>query len=139
MENQTMLRGMANVSYYADDVKAARKWYTELFGIEPYFQKPDADNPAYIEYRIGDYKNEVGIIDKKYMSPHSSRESGGAVLFWHVDDLNATVDKLISMGATVFEPITPRGEGFITASLLDPFGNVLGVMHNPHYLEVLNS
>lgn len=24
-----------------------------------------------------------------------------------------------------------------TASVVDPFGNVLGVMHDPHYLEVL--
>lgn len=27
--------------------------------------------------------------------------------------------------------------GFTTASVIDPFGNILGVMHNPHYLEVL--
>ena len=41
------------------------------------------------------------------------------------------------MGATEYEPITPRGEGFVTASVVDPFGNVLGVMYNPHYLEIL--
>jgi hypothetical protein len=27
--------------------------------------------------------------------------------------------------------------GFITASVVDPFGNILGIMYNPHYLEVL--
>jgi hypothetical protein len=37
-------------------------------------------------------------------------------------------------------PITPRGEaGFVTAAVVDPFGNVLGIMYNPHYLEVLGS
>lgn len=42
------------------------------------------------------------------------------------------------MGASVHEPITPRGDsGFVTASVVDPFGNILGVMTNPHYLEVL--
>ena len=41
MESKAMLRGMANVSYWADDVKEARKWYAELFGMEPYFQRPD--------------------------------------------------------------------------------------------------
>ena len=25
----------------------------------------------------------------------------------------------------------------MTASVVDPFGNVLGVMTNPHYLEIL--
>ena len=42
------------------------------------------------------------------------------------------------MGAKEYQPLTPRGElGFVTASVVDPFGNVLGLMHNPHYLEVL--
>jgi hypothetical protein len=27
----------------------------------------------------------------------------------------------------------------VTAAVVDPFGNVLGVMYNPHYLEVLKS
>jgi hypothetical protein len=37
-----------------------------------------------------------------------------------------------------YDPITPRGEsGFVTASVVDPFGNVLGIMSNPHYLKVL--
>jgi hypothetical protein len=26
---------------------------------------------------------------------------------------------------------------FDTAAVVDPFGNVLGIMRNPHYLEVL--
>ena len=25
----------------------------------------------------------------------------------------------------------------MTASVVDPFGNVLGIMYNPHYVEVL--
>lgn len=25
------------------------------------------------------------------------------------------------------------GQGFVTASVTDPFGNVLGIMYNPHY------
>lgn len=62
---------------------------------------------------------------------------GGAVMYWHVDDLEAIVAKMLEMGATEYEPFTKRGDSdFTTASVVDPFGNVLGVMHNPHYLEV---
>jgi len=44
------------------------------------------------------------------------------------------------MGATENLPISPRvEEGFVTASVVDPFGNVVGIMYNPHYLEVLDS
>jgi hypothetical protein len=31
------------------------------------------------------------------------------------------------------------GPGFVTASVVDPFGNVLGVMYNRHYLGVLEA
>ena len=27
----------------------------------------------------------------------------------------------------------------MTASVVDPFGNVLGVMYNPHYVEMVES
>jgi hypothetical protein len=27
----------------------------------------------------------------------------------------------------------------VTAAVVDPFGNVLGIMYNPHYLEILAS
>lgn len=40
---------------------------------------------------------------------------------------------------TVSYSVQDRGEGFITATVIDPFGNVLGLMYNPHYLAVLNS
>ena len=134
-----MLRGMATVSYWADDLKAARRWYAELLGVEPYFERPDAENPAYVEFRIGDAQDELGIIDRKYAPPGGPAGPGGAVLYWHVDDIEATLARLKTMGATEHEPLTPREAGFITASVVDPFGNILGVMVNPHYLEMLDS
>ena len=51
----------------------------------------------------------------------------------------ASVDRLVSMGATVHEKPVERGPGFVTASVVDPFGNILGVMYNRHYLEVFGS
>ncbi len=134
-----MLRGMATVSYWADDLKAARRWYAELLGVAPYFERPDADNPAYIEFRIGDYQDELGIIDRKYAPPGTAANPGGAVLYWHVDDIEAALVQLKAMGATEYAPLTPREAGFITASVVDPFGNILGVMYNPHYLDMLGS
>jgi hypothetical protein len=31
------------------------------------------------------------------------------------------------------------GTGFVTASVVDSFGNVLGIMHNRHYLDILGN
>jgi predicted enzyme related to lactoylglutathione lyase len=134
------LRGLATVSFYAADVKAAKKWYSELLGIEPYFERPDSEHPAYIEFRLGDYQHELGIIDSKYAPKAAAPGPGGAVVYWHVDDVAATLEMVTAMGAKEYEPVTSRGAaGFITASVVDPFGNILGIMYNPHYLEILGS
>jgi predicted enzyme related to lactoylglutathione lyase len=136
-----MFRGFATVSFYADDLDAAGTWYTEVLGLKPYFAfPPPPAPPAYIEFRVGDFPDELGIIDRKYAPKGASNPPGGAVMYWHVDDLEATVEMLLTAGATEYEPVTARGTSdFRTASVVDPFGNILGVMHNPHYLEVLET
>jgi hypothetical protein len=50
--------------------------------------------------------------------------------------VTATLEKLLSMGAKEHEPRTERGAGFVTASVLDPFGNILGITYSPHFLDV---
>ena len=137
-----MLRGFTTVSFFADDVAAAQDWYAELLGIQPYFTRPIDGRPAYVEFRIGDYQHELGIIDRRFAAPGGSAGSGqaaGAVVYWHVDDVHSTVERLVSMGASVHQEPVERGPGFVTASVVDPFGNILGVMYNQHYLETLHS
>ncbi len=134
-----MLRGLSTVSFFADDVTAARAWYAELLGTEPYFVRPDQGTPAYVEFRIGDYQHELGIIDRRFAPHGRPDQAAGAVIYWHVDDVRGAYDRLISMGATAYEEPVERGPGFVTASVIDPFGNILGVMYNQHYLEVLGS
>jgi predicted enzyme related to lactoylglutathione lyase len=130
-----MLRGFATVSYWADDLEAAKEWYSELLGIDPYFERQ-----GYYEFRVGDYGHELGLIDSRYTPASSGPGPGGAILYWHVDDVAAALQRLLSMGAREYESLTRRGEaGFVTASVVDPFGNILGIMYNPHYLEVLGS
>jgi predicted enzyme related to lactoylglutathione lyase len=132
-----MLRGLTTVSYFADDVPAARAWYTELLGIEPYFARPIEGPPAYVEFRIGDHQHELGIVDSRFATHGRSDQAGGAVVYWHVDDVRTSFERLVSMGATVHDEPVGRGPGFVTASVVDPFGNILGVMYNQHYLEIL--
>lgn len=133
-----MLRGLTTVSFFADDVTAAKDWYTELLGIEPYFKREIEGTPAYVEFRVGDYQHELGIVDRRF-AVHSSGNAGGAVIYWHVDDVQASFQRLLSMGATEHEKPVDRGPGFVTASVVDPFGNLLGVMYNQHYLDILAS
>jgi len=143
-----MLRGLTTVAYQAADLTAAREWYTEVLGIEPYFNRTE-----YVEFRVGDYEHEFGILDSRFLPDLSAHQSGaeqggadqgsgtpgGAIVYWHVDDAQAAYDRLIELGATPHQPPRDFGENFVGAAVIDPFGNVLGIMHNPHYIEVLET
>ena len=99
-----MLRGFALVSYWADDLEAAKEWYAELLGIEPYLERP-----GYYEFRVGDYQREMGLIDSRYAPTSSATGPGVAILYWHVDHVAATLEKLLPMGAKEYEALTHRG------------------------------
>lgn len=131
-----MLRGLTTITYSAEDVSAAADWYAQVLGTEPYFRKEFGGALAYVEFRIGDYSHELGLIDRRYVG-HTPEVQGGAVAYWAVDDVQDAFDRLLSLGATSHIPVTEQGPGFVTASVYDPFGNVLGVMKNSHYEEVL--
>jgi len=137
MEKAPVLRGLATVNFYATDHAAAKKWYTEFLGMEPYFNVP-----GYTEFRIGDYQQELGIIDARYALAGYAAKASGAIAHWHVDNLQVTLDKLVAMGATIYLPVTDHSGGsgrFVTASVADPFGNILGIMTNQHYLDIFTA
>ena len=135
-----MLRGLCNVSFWADDVVAAVRWYREVLGIEPYFARPEQGPPAYVEFRLGDSLDELGIIDRRYAPSSAQPGPGGVIAYWHVDDVRTTYGDLLARGAREYDPPTDRGEaGWVIAAVVDPFGNILGLMHSPHYLEILGS
>src|SRR3712207_9267964 len=103
MSAPSPLRGIAQLNISAENVSAARDWYAAFLGVEPYFQRPDAENPAYVEFRLGDHSHELGIIDRRYLPPAPPAaptasgepgEPGGAIARWHVDDIGATVERL---------------------------------------------
>ena len=130
-----MLRGFTTVNYWVDDVEAARDWYTRVIEIEPYFQRPE-DGPAYVEFRVGPDEDELGLIDRRYAPSGASDDPGGVVMYWQVDDVSAAVARLLELGATEYQPVIKREAGFVTASVVDPFGNILGLMHSPHFVEM---
>ena len=127
---------LTTINYWADDVKAAWDWYAQVLEAEPYFVRPEEGPPAYVEFRVGPDEDELGLIDRRYAPPSTSRDPGGAIMHWHVDDVSAAVARLLELGATEYQPVTEREAGFVTASVVDPFGNILGLMYSPHFLEM---
>jgi hypothetical protein len=43
------------------------------------------------------------------------------------------VQRLLELGATEHSGVQDVGDGIRVATVLDPYGNVLGVIENPHF------
>jgi len=128
-----MLRGLANLNVVADDMAGAVEWYTRVFGEPPYFVRPETGDPQYAEWRFGDDADEFAVMGSAYRPALPS--PGGMLVSIHVDDIRAAVDWLTGLGARTADPIIERGGGFWSASVADPFGNLIGLIQSPHWRE----
>ncbi len=118
-----MFQGLRTVIYNpGDDIEKAKAWYRNMLGIEPNF-----DEPFYVGFTVGGY--ELGL---SIGNPKSSSDSG-AMAYWGVADMAKAHARLLELGATAHAPIEDVGEGILVASVVDPFGNLLGIIQNPHF------
>jgi predicted enzyme related to lactoylglutathione lyase/uncharacterized damage-inducible protein DinB len=115
--------GVSTVRLHAADLPAARAWYADLLGAEPYFVRDE-----YVEWRVGPHAHELGILDLKHAAQH---EQGGAVAYWQVDEVDASLADLLRRGATLHEEVRDFGGGYRGAVVIDPFCNTLGIMQRP--------
>jgi predicted enzyme related to lactoylglutathione lyase len=117
------LLGLRTVKYSAQDLAAAKAWYQDVTGIAPYF-----DEPFYVGFNIGGF--ELGIVPD---SAAGAARAESGVAYWGVPNADSAYARLLSLGATAHEPIQDVGEGIRIGAVHDPFGNVLGVIENPHF------
>ncbi len=115
--------GLRTVVYRVADLEKAKVWYSGVLGKQPYF-----DQPFYVGFNVGGY--ELGLVPDAKAS--TSRDSTG-IAYWGVNDAKSAYERLLKMGATAHEPIQDVGEGIIVGAVTDPFGNIFGVIYNPHF------
>lgn len=115
--------GLRTAKYSARDLAAAKTWYQEVTGVAPYF-----DEPFYVGFSIGGF--ELGITPDD--SADGARAESG-VAYWGVTNADSAYARLLALGATPHEPIQDVGDGIRIGSVHDPFGNILGVIENPHF------
>lgn len=126
-----MFLGLRTVVYPAPDLAASTAWFTELLGIEPYF-----DEPFYVGFEVAGY--ELGLLPTPADPPPGSAApdhptTRPAVAYWGVGDADVALAELVAAGATVVGPVTAVGEGIRTAEVLEPGGSVMGIIENPHF------
>jgi predicted enzyme related to lactoylglutathione lyase len=115
-----MINGLRTVLYPVADLTKGKAWYSEVFGCAPYF-----DQPFYVGFEIGGF--ELGMV------PDGTPGTHGCTAYWGVDDIEAEVTRIVALGGRVHSAIQEVGESIKVAELLDPFGNVLGLIYNPHF------
>jgi predicted enzyme related to lactoylglutathione lyase len=118
-----MLLGLRSVIYKAPDLAAAKRWYAGVFGIEPYF-----DEPYYVGFNVGGF--ELGL-DPDIADTNAG--AGGATAYWGVSNLDDALTSVASHGATIVMAARDVGGGIKVGSIADPFGNVIGLIENPHF------
>jgi predicted enzyme related to lactoylglutathione lyase len=115
-----MLLGLRTAIYPVTDLAKARAWYALATGIAPYF-----DEPFYVGFSIGGF--ELGLI------PDGTPGIDGPQPLWGVEDVAVAHDRLVELGATALDPVAEVGGGITVAAVRDPFGNRIGLIHNPHF------
>jgi predicted enzyme related to lactoylglutathione lyase len=117
-----MFQGLYNVIYNPGDLDKGKAWYSKILGA-----KPDFDQPFYVGYFVNGY--DLGLSTGITKTSSNS----GAVVYWGVENIAQAYARLLELGATVHESIEDVGEGILVASVIDPFGNILGIIQNPHF------
>jgi predicted enzyme related to lactoylglutathione lyase len=120
---QAAFLGLRTVVFKVSDLDRAKTFYRKALGIDPYF-----DQPYYVGFSVGGY--ELGL------DPDTSDQAsgaGGATAYWGVADAAVAFDRLVAAGARPHGEVRDVGDGIRVASVLDPFGNVLGIIQNPHF------
>jgi predicted enzyme related to lactoylglutathione lyase len=117
-EDAVATSGLKTIIYPVDDLAVAKPVYTALLG------QPHTDQPYYVGYNAGG--QEVGLNPQ-------GRAQGltGATGFWHVADVKAAVQDLLDAGATVGQEPQDVGGGTVLATVVDPDGNVVGLIQKP--------
>jgi len=115
-----MLLGLRTAIYPVGDLPAARAWYAQVLGIEPYF-----DQPFYVGFAVGGF--ELGLV------PDGTPGTAGPQPLWGVADAAAALARLLALGAQPLDALADVGEGIRVAAVRDPFGNRLGIIENPHF------
>lgn len=120
-DSSRAFRGLRTAIYAVDDIGHAKEWYAKAFGVEPYF-----DEPYYVGFNIGGF--ELGL------DPNAGdRGAGGTTAYWGVANADEAFAQIIAAGATVSMPVSDVGGGIRVAVVLDPFGNRVGIIENPHF------
>ncbi|TFH10514.1 MAG: hypothetical protein E4H08_03440 [Candidatus Atribacteria bacterium] len=110
---------LGTVIIFTSRMEALSTFYQRGLNIGPYHE-----SPKHVGCHVGAVYLGFDQVDDASVA---AAKAIGPTLWFTVDDIHATFDRLISLGATVrYPPMEKPHAGFL-ASLLDPDGNIFGI------------
>lgn len=110
------MRGIKTVIYPVKDIARAKALYRTLLGVDPY-----TDKAYYVGFRVGD--QEIGL------DPNGHK--AGMTGYYHVDDIQQSLQSLLDAGAHVQQEVKDVGGGRLIATVKDADGNIIGLRQDP--------
>ncbi|MGW5667687.1 VOC family protein [Micromonospora sp. NPDC003776] len=111
-------QGVQTILHPVSDLAAAKAVYSALLGVPP-----QSDSPYYVGFEAAG--QQIGLVPGG--GPQGMKTP---VAYWHVSDIEAKLAEVTAAGATVQEPAHDVGGGRLVATVLDPDGNVLGLLQD---------
>ena len=117
-----MILGLRTVIYRVEDLEKAKAWYIAVLGKKPYF-----DEAFYVGFNVEGFElglqpDEEGVVC-----------GTNTIAYWGVPDARKAYADLLVKGATEHEKLTDVGDGILVGTVLDPCGNIFGIIENPHF------
>ena len=112
------VQGIKTVLHPVSDVEKATAVYSALLGVAP-----QTDSSYYVGFEVAG--QHVGLLPGGGPQGLTS-----PVAYWHVDDIEAKLAEVTAAGATVKDAANHVGGGRVVASVVDPDGNILGLIQD---------
>ena len=111
-------QGMKTVLHPVSDLAQAKAVYAALLGVPP-----QTDGPYYVGFEAAG--QHIGLLPGG--GPQGLTSS---LAYWHVPDIEARLAEVTAAGATVKEAVHDVGGGRLVATVIDPDGNLLGLLQD---------
>jgi predicted enzyme related to lactoylglutathione lyase len=113
-----MTQGPRTIIYPVTDLPRAKTLYGALLGV-----RPDMDEPYYVGFGRDGY--HVGLDPNGHAQGMTAPMS-----YWHVDDIRASLERLVDAGAAMVQEVRDVGGGKLIAAVKDADGNVTGLLQS---------
>ena len=114
-----MNQGIRTIIYPVKDIAKAKTLFSKVLGIQPIM-----DEPYYVGFKVGD--QDIGL------DPNGHHQGmTGPVGYYHVDDIQKSLQILLDAGAQIQQAVKDVGGGKLIATVKDTDNNIIGLIQMP--------